>query len=727
MRLADRGPRIWRPRWVAAVLAAVLVLGLLPAHFDIAVLARDPTPPGCQLELFADAAAATSSCPTASSTSTEELAALALLPSGFTEAVVFSGLTNPSNIEFAADGRIFVAEKSGTIKVYDNLADTTPTSFSVLPPNVHNYWDRGLLGMALDPSLTNPALPSRPWIYVLYTYDHMLGSPTAPPRWGDTCPTPPGPTTDGCVVSGRLARFTVSGTTISGPETVLIEDWCQQFPSHSQGNLAFGPDGALYVSAGDGASFNVVDYGQLGGTSGSPPPTPQNHARIRHSKAALSGVRTSGRSRRAGAGATTSTRFRRTPRSRGTAWASRPGRSSTRRAGRTGRRLRVSRATSLARSAPRTTVRSTSTERRGYVSIPDQPKLSLGNGPWSIELWARRDSTGGNYRSLIDKGSTTPGLYFDVASNRFILERSNVANIAQESGSTTDLDWHHWVVTRSANGTTTRIYKDGQDVTTIVGSQTLANTTSNLFIGAFVPSGPRFFFDGAIDEVALYNAELSSTRVETHYAAASSGGTTEPVDPRRLDPAGGPGDGQCLPGQPVRGQPGPQQAADHRLWPAEPVPIRRPTREPTSCGWATSAGRPGKRSTGSPNRRRHRRELRLAVLRGQRAASPATTRPTCRSARTLYQASGAVTAPVYTYGHSRQRGAGDGCPTGGSSTAGIAFYPRPVARSRPPTGVALFFADYTRNCIWWMAKGANGQPDPRRERCSSPGPRGRST
>ena len=95
----------------------------------------------------------------------------------------------------------------------------------------------------------------------------------AAPRWGDTCPTPPGPTTDGCVVSARLSRFTVSGTTISGPEQVLIEDWCQQFPSHSIGTVAFGPDGALYVGGGDGASFTVIDYGQLGGTlSGTPTP-----------------------------------------------------------------------------------------------------------------------------------------------------------------------------------------------------------------------------------------------------------------------------------------------------------------------------------------------------------------------------------------------------------------------------------------------------------------------
>ena len=49
---------------------------------------------------------------------------------------------------------------------------------------------------------------------------------------------------------------------MTGTEQVLIEDWCQQYPSHSIGSLAFGADGALYVSGGDGASFNFADYGQ---------------------------------------------------------------------------------------------------------------------------------------------------------------------------------------------------------------------------------------------------------------------------------------------------------------------------------------------------------------------------------------------------------------------------------------------------------------------------------
>jgi glucose/arabinose dehydrogenase len=192
-------------------------------------------------------------------------AARAALPPGFQESVAFSGLDHPTALRFSPDGRIFVAEKSGRIKVFDNLSDTTPTLFADLSTNVYDFWDRGLLGLALDPDF-----PTKPYVYVLYTYDHELGSPAPAPRWGtpgvlsDPCPTPPGPTADGCVVSGRLSRLQASGNVMLGGEQVLIEDWCQQYPSHSIGSLAFGADGALYVSGGDGASFNFVDYGQDG-------------------------------------------------------------------------------------------------------------------------------------------------------------------------------------------------------------------------------------------------------------------------------------------------------------------------------------------------------------------------------------------------------------------------------------------------------------------------------
>ena len=194
---------------------------------------------------------------------TSEPAAGASLPPGFQESIVFSGLTEPTAVRFSPDGRVFVAEKSGVIKVFDSLSDTTPTVFADLRTQVHNFWDRGLLGLALPPNF-----PTNPWVYVLYTFDAAIGG-TAP-RWGsvggtsDGCPTPPGATDDGCVIAGRLSRLQASGNTMVGSEQVLIEDWCQQYPSHSVGSLAFGADGALYVSGGDGASFNFVDYGQDG-------------------------------------------------------------------------------------------------------------------------------------------------------------------------------------------------------------------------------------------------------------------------------------------------------------------------------------------------------------------------------------------------------------------------------------------------------------------------------
>jgi glucose/arabinose dehydrogenase len=187
----------------------------------------------------------------------------ATYPIGFSEQTVFSGLTNPTAIRFASDGRVFVAEKSGLIKVFDSLSDPQADLFADLRTQVHNFWDRGLLGLALDPSF-----PDKPYVYVLYTHDAAIGG-TAP-RWGtpgatsDGCPTPPGATADGCVVSGRLSRLTASGNSMIGTEQVLIEDWCQQYPSHSIGSLDFGPDGALYVTGGDGASFNFADYGQDG-------------------------------------------------------------------------------------------------------------------------------------------------------------------------------------------------------------------------------------------------------------------------------------------------------------------------------------------------------------------------------------------------------------------------------------------------------------------------------
>src|SRR3712207_6206585 len=134
--------------------------------------------------------------------------AAAAPPPGFNDVVAFSGLASPTAVRFAPGGGIFVAEKRGVIKLFEGLGDTTATVVADLRTEVHNFWDRGLLGLAVDPDY-----PSQPYVYALYTFDGPVGG-TAP-RWGtantdgDPCPTPPGPTADGCVVSGKLVRLAV--------------------------------------------------------------------------------------------------------------------------------------------------------------------------------------------------------------------------------------------------------------------------------------------------------------------------------------------------------------------------------------------------------------------------------------------------------------------------------------------------------------------------------------
>ena len=51
---------------------------------------------------------------------------------------------------------------------------------------------------------------------------------------------------------------------MSGPETVLVEDFCEQFTTDTGGGLEFGADGNLYMSAGDGAASHAWDWGQFG-------------------------------------------------------------------------------------------------------------------------------------------------------------------------------------------------------------------------------------------------------------------------------------------------------------------------------------------------------------------------------------------------------------------------------------------------------------------------------
>jgi glucose/arabinose dehydrogenase len=193
-----------------------------------------------------------------------------LLP-GFQQTEAFQGLSLPTDLDFAADGRVFVAEKAGVVRIFDSLGDQTPDTLIDLNVNIHDYWDRGLLAIAVDSDF-----PAQPFVYLLYTYNRdFQDGDASTPTWPDSCPDPPGGTSDGCVVDARVSRVEVApDNSLVGGEQVLREGrWCQQWPSHSVGDLVFDASNrVLYVSAGDGAAFTGVDYGQHGGSTGSPVP-----------------------------------------------------------------------------------------------------------------------------------------------------------------------------------------------------------------------------------------------------------------------------------------------------------------------------------------------------------------------------------------------------------------------------------------------------------------------
>jgi len=165
---------------------------------------------------------------------------------GFRDTVVLRGLEEPLGVAFASDGRIFVAEKRGTVTEFSDLRDRTPRVFAALGPRVFTNGDRGLFALVLD-----PGFPRRPFVYVLYTFDGPVDA--REPLGRRRCT---GLFEGACPVSGRVSRLGADGN-----EVVLVAGWCQQYPSHGVGDLAFGSDGTLYASGGEGASYERVDTG----------------------------------------------------------------------------------------------------------------------------------------------------------------------------------------------------------------------------------------------------------------------------------------------------------------------------------------------------------------------------------------------------------------------------------------------------------------------------------
>jgi len=155
--------------------------------------------------------------------------------SGFDEEVVVAGLDKPTSFAYAADGRIFVAEKDGRVRVVSASGQLLATPFATV--SVNTQTDRGLLGIALHPNF-----PGTPYVYLAYTTNLI----------------PPSPINSYSRIH-RITRMTANGdVAIAGSEIILVDNIPSDMDSHTGGSMRFGPDGKLYISTGDGADYDFV-------------------------------------------------------------------------------------------------------------------------------------------------------------------------------------------------------------------------------------------------------------------------------------------------------------------------------------------------------------------------------------------------------------------------------------------------------------------------------------
>lgn len=146
-------------------------------------------------------------------------AAAATLPPGFVESAVASGLANPTAMAIAKDGRIFVGEQGGRLRVIKN-GRLLAKPFVTLNANAQG--ERGLLGVALHPDF-----PRTPFVYVYYT--------AVRPK-----------------LHNRLSRLTARGDRVRPGSELRLLDLPPLGPTnHNGGAIHFGPDGMLYLGVGE--------------------------------------------------------------------------------------------------------------------------------------------------------------------------------------------------------------------------------------------------------------------------------------------------------------------------------------------------------------------------------------------------------------------------------------------------------------------------------------------
>jgi len=159
-----------------------------------------------------------------------------------------------------------------------------------------------------------------------------------------------------------------------------------------------------------------------------------------------------------------------------------------------------------------------------YVSIPSVPAYQFGTGDFSVSLWVKFDALQGNFDGFLHKdnygiGGAPTGWLFNVANGLggVGMEVRNgpggqVANARESSTSFILNTWYNFIGVRQGNSVA--LYIDGQLAATATSASPInVNNNVNLDIGA-LGIGDRQYFNGAVDEVQLYNHALSGSEIE---------------------------------------------------------------------------------------------------------------------------------------------------------------------------------------------------------------------
>lgn len=187
----------------------------------------------------------------------------------------------------------------------------------------------------------------------------------------------------------------------------------------------------------------------------------------------------------------------------------------------------------------------------GSVTVPHSSSLDVGD-TFTVEAWVKRNGFGApDYQAIASQGANSWLLAFN-AANRLVLRQAKVGDLVQSNRAVTDTGWHHVAVTKS--GASVHLYIDGADVTSGVTARTMANNTVPLSIGQ---SSGTSYWNGTLDEVALYGGALSAAQVKAHYDAGAVTPSPTPTPPPDPGPAPGPdpvigaaGDIACDPADP---------------------------------------------------------------------------------------------------------------------------------------------------------------------------------